>query len=242
MIGYDKPDSLRELKMSNPPFKSCCVFCGRSDEPLTDDHIPPKCLFRKPRPACITVPACSRCNLGTSQDDEFLRNFLLTRADSSESEEANEQAEAMFRGLARQEQRGFLKSLLRRIGRLPLFGKSGMYYGTIPVFISDEERLDRIFQKLLCGLFYHETTQLCPPDVETVVKPVEFWQSMSSVEPDLSVLQQSAPRVIRQNAFEYRFVQGAEGGCESLWLLSFYGNLLYIGAMRTGGDEEPSPS
>ena len=50
-----------------------CFLCGANGK-LTRDHIPPKCLFPKPRPANLfTLPCCLSCNNAASKDDEYLR-------------------------------------------------------------------------------------------------------------------------------------------------------------------------
>tara|TARA_R110000850_G_scaffold83838_3_gene179908 strand:+ start:699 stop:1409 length:711 start_codon:yes stop_codon:yes gene_type:complete len=50
-----------------------CFLCG-SEGDITREHIPPKCLFPKPRPNnLLTVPCCFNCNNTASQDDEYLR-------------------------------------------------------------------------------------------------------------------------------------------------------------------------
>lgn len=59
--------------MSKPKSDEKCYLCG-STENLTRDHIPPKCLFSKPRPGNLyTVPCCYRCNNSASKEDEYLR-------------------------------------------------------------------------------------------------------------------------------------------------------------------------
>ena len=53
-----------------------CPFCAK-EKYLTDDHIPPKNLFPKPRPnTLITVPGCDECNRGNSKDDEYFRLMI----------------------------------------------------------------------------------------------------------------------------------------------------------------------
>jgi hypothetical protein len=50
-----------------------CYLCGATEN-LTRDHIPPKGLFPKPRPANLyTVPCCYACNNGASKEDEYFR-------------------------------------------------------------------------------------------------------------------------------------------------------------------------
>ncbi len=46
-----------------------CIYCG--EEADTRDHVPPKCLFPKPRTdmGMVTVPACLKCNKSYEKDD-----------------------------------------------------------------------------------------------------------------------------------------------------------------------------
>lgn len=62
--------------------KGECVYCGVIG-PITDDDIPPKCLFKKPRPALVKVPSCPPCNNSVSDDDENFRTMLALRHDLS---------------------------------------------------------------------------------------------------------------------------------------------------------------
>ena len=57
--------------------RELCVNC-RSPEDLTRDHIPPKSFFPKPRPNnLITVPCCRTCHKEFTENDEYLRNYLI---------------------------------------------------------------------------------------------------------------------------------------------------------------------
>lgn len=58
--------------------KQSCVLCGKNIA-TTREHVPPKNLFKKPRPDnLITVPACENCNSGSSKDDEYFLHFVAT--------------------------------------------------------------------------------------------------------------------------------------------------------------------
>jgi hypothetical protein len=63
------------VSVSSQPKKSGqCAYCGKK-QPVTDDHIPPKNLFPKPRGSnLITVPCCEFCRKGWSENDEY---FIL---------------------------------------------------------------------------------------------------------------------------------------------------------------------
>jgi len=52
-----------------------CVYCG--GDPDTRDHVPSKVLLDEPFPDDLpAVPACSSCNVGFSDDEEYLACFL----------------------------------------------------------------------------------------------------------------------------------------------------------------------
>ena len=59
------------IETSKPNLEQC-IYCD-SQEKITSDHVPPRCLFLKPRPHLITVPACENCNNSAKLDDEYFR-------------------------------------------------------------------------------------------------------------------------------------------------------------------------
>lgn len=55
-----------------------CAICG-SEAACSDDHLPPKGIYPKPRDNDAnlnTVPACSSCNNGASPEDEEFKAFI----------------------------------------------------------------------------------------------------------------------------------------------------------------------
>ena len=63
---------------------------------VSDEHAPPKCFFPKTnRKQLVTVPSCDDHNLKTSNDDEYVRNILVT------FEGCNELAGGVFGGKAK---------------------------------------------------------------------------------------------------------------------------------------------
>ncbi len=58
-----------------------CPVCVE-ERPLTDDHIPPRGIFLKPRPPnTITVLTCSDCNGRSKLDDEYFRVYIAAAAE-----------------------------------------------------------------------------------------------------------------------------------------------------------------
>lgn len=55
--------------------KGFCVHCGGNDE--TVDHVPSKVFLEEPYPDnLMAAPACRRCNIGFSTDEEYLACLL----------------------------------------------------------------------------------------------------------------------------------------------------------------------
>ena len=58
-----------------------CMHCGTglNSTNTSPEHIPSKCLLRKPYPAeMITIEACRKCNKAFSLDEEYLKALLWT--------------------------------------------------------------------------------------------------------------------------------------------------------------------
>lgn len=109
--------------------RGICAYCG-SSENLTDDHVPPKNLFRKPRPSnLISVPACPFCHSETSKDDEHFRIKVCFRDDAGDHPSANGNWDSIFRSLKREQAVGLRKLILSDTHYVQLKTSSGLYLG-----------------------------------------------------------------------------------------------------------------
>ena len=109
--------------------RNICAYCG-SKENLTDDHVPPKNLFPKPRPSnLISVPACTSCHSNTSKDDEYFRIKLCLRDDAGNHPSARTNWDSIFRSLKRDKAKGLKKQFFKDIKKVRLRTSSGLYLG-----------------------------------------------------------------------------------------------------------------
>ena len=54
-------------------------FSSLNSSETTPEHVPSKCLLRKPYPAnLVTIEACRECNKSFSLDEEYLKGLLWT--------------------------------------------------------------------------------------------------------------------------------------------------------------------
>src|ERR1022692_4959843 len=109
--------------------KKSCAYCGTTDD-LTQDHVPPRNLFPKPRPSnLITVLACRKCNGGAAKDDEYFRMRLCLSENVGRNAKAAKNRNAIFRSLQNPDAPGLRKSYVADIRELPVWTMTGLYAG-----------------------------------------------------------------------------------------------------------------
>src|SRR5262245_37988709 len=102
-----------------------CIYCGKVGQ-TTIDHVPPECLFEKPYPTLIEVPACLNCNRGASKDDEYFK-YAITMSDQvGDNPKAASRRLGVLRSLAKPKAAGFRKHVARSMtpGLIAQFGRS----------------------------------------------------------------------------------------------------------------------
>lgn len=143
-----------------------CYMCG---EPSTsNEHVPPLVIFPESkdlpkgldfRKNLITVPSCDDHNTAKSDDDEYLHWVIVSNIDAGP--DAHRQWSSKVR-----------RSYRRRPSKLRMFGK------VIPVRYRGEEtalyfvnktRLDRQFNRIAHGLYYHEFQERWPHSFEIIM-------------------------------------------------------------------------
>src|SRR5579862_3363591 len=141
--------------------RGICTYCEVTRE-LSSDHVPPKCLFAKPRPKLITVPSCEECNRGFAADDEYLRLVLVSRHDTGAHVDAQGVWAAAMRGLSRPNQLGLAKRFLREASEVKVRTPAGAIAGSVAVFVPETARLEGVAIRIVRGLFFHEHRQRIP--------------------------------------------------------------------------------
>ena len=154
--------------MSRRRAQRFCTLCGKRRK-LTDDHIPPRCLFPKgSRQNLITVKACNRCNMRTSSDDEYLRLILASNKDSAACAQVQALLPTITRSLTRPEARRFANAFLSTIQNVDIVTRGGVYLYTAKGFSVDQPRLERIITKMVRGLFFKEFGRRLPSSHEVM--------------------------------------------------------------------------
>jgi hypothetical protein len=202
-----------------------CTYCGLTCA-LSLDHVPPKCLFAKPRPDLITVPSCATCNGKFSKDDEYLRLVLVSRHDTGAHRDAQGVWEAAMRGLGRVDQLGLAKRLLSRAKEVELRTSAGLHIGHGAVFEPEISRIEAVAIRIVRGLYYHKYQRRIPEAHHYrsfILDLVDAKaQAALALKEMVRKLTSSQPDVIGNRAFAFwhQLVVGQEHA--SAWLLEFY--------------------
>jgi len=138
-----------------------CAYCG-VESSNEKDHIPPKSLFPKPRPSnLITIPCCSKCHRPTSKDDEYFKSMMLMSHNNT-SDSAKEVLESVHRSFERDQQRGFVMSIINSIDEIdPTF--SALEFGKQKyTYEVDLDRLTKVVIRIIKGLIVFITEKNFP--------------------------------------------------------------------------------
>jgi hypothetical protein len=226
---------------------SRCAYCGKT-RLVTDDHVPPKGLFPKPRPLDLaTVPICSLCNAGTSKDDEYFRNTLALHFRAAEHSTAKRVLPAVWHSLQRPEARGFRKAFLGALHEVTVTSPMGLYVGKAYKFDIDYPRLERVAARVARGLFFHHTGRSVPPSCRLG----SYCLAGRSLRPESKAslgtigrgLQASPAHDVGEGAFRYKYafvVSAEQHPNSSAWLFSVYGAVEFLILIVDSPAEPPS--
>ena len=176
MAGPERPAYI--MSNSNPRI-GICVYCGK-DGPITDDHVPPKGIFAPPRPSnLITVPSCLECNSSASMDDEYFRIRVCLNDQARGHPDVNGNLPSVLKALTRPEASGLKQALLNDWRNVDVTTKGGIFLGRRTAFEVDMNRIARVVQRIVRGLYYHEVNTPLSGGVKIVSN-----ENLSEQEPD----------------------------------------------------------
>lgn len=211
-----------------------CVYCG-SKSNLTRDHIPPRALFGKPPPNnLITVPACKECNSGASKDDEYFVSRLALRDEAYQNSDARDAMMRFVRSLEKPKQMGLRRAFTKSLFEVPQFTTSGLYIGKRGGVNVDLVRLSRVADRIVRGLYFHETKSRLPRDCK-----VTAWAEDGLIDVPSDVVEslkqtivlpllRQPEKAVGRGTFEYRYLFARDEPKASGWLLSFYGCTVFL--------------
>lgn len=201
-----------------------CVYCGEQAD-VTREHVIPKGLFPKPLPAnMITVATCFACNNGKSDDDAYLRDYLL--ADLATGDNALAQG-LRFSKLKRSVQTNrseVARSALTRAYPTPVHSPGGIYLGFAYAVPVDAKRLEVTYTKMVRGIHHHVTKLHIPQNYEfQTTRVADHWVVHVWSE---SQLRGAHAITLNPGVFACQYQLVTVNPFLSRWLLLFYNAIL----------------
>jgi hypothetical protein len=200
------------MKETNGGF---CVYCGALEQ-LTKDHIPPKCLFPRPRAPQITVAACNLCNQSFKKDDEHFA-IAMTASAYIEHPSACQVWERSLRPMVLRG-RGLRRMLSQNILENDVVTPAGVYVPDRRFIRFKKDRIDRVISRIVRGLLWHHYQVRPASDTE-----FEIYKDPSLNE-QLADLINSITNLswVGDDIFRYRHSLIEDDPNGSLWCFQFY--------------------
>ena len=219
-----------------------CVYCG-STEAITDDHIPPKSLFPKPRPSnLITVRSCRQCNEGASKDDEYFRLMLSLRHDTGDHPSVKQILPSIYRSLQKPAKKGFQQALFNSMKDMELVSRGGIYLGDAQSYDVNLVRLDRVAKRTTAGLYYHQFGKPIPAGFHVTAYSADGLDNLSADTKQRVIklfddVTRNEPHIFGDGVFAYWHEPAHNHDTVGVWVLAFYERVGFL-CLITPNDAE----
>lgn len=190
-----------------------CVYCGEQHE-LTRDHVPPRCLFSKPRPNdLVTVPCCEACNRELCKHDEYFRIAITTGIDREKFPKETADSVRAINSLIRPASQGFARLLLQNYEPNP----SRLRY--------DAQRIEIALYRITRGLYFHHRKARVPGTIAFAFRLVDSSLKIGDVGRERIDRLGGRLTSIGQGVFRYGFEPFEPEWPDpfgTVWLMRFY--------------------
>ena len=196
-----------------------CIFCGKSAD--TREHIPAKHFFKGvPEKPLITVPSCNVCNAGFQKDEEFFRQFYVSMLMERSSEAKRLMEGEISRSITRAPALG--RQMFNQMKLVDAYTKSGLYKGKMTMYTvsdTDKVRINKVVNKIIKGLFFHEFGQTVPK--EWIIRVIWITPQVEKEQKLAEMAQEPRWNVIKEDSFTY-WVNSVPETFQSMWILDFF--------------------
>jgi hypothetical protein len=215
-----------------------CIYCQKNPKE-TADHVPPKGIFKKPRPSnLITVPACLKCNSSFSVDDDYFLNIALDWG-ASESSDGKGVVGRRLSSMRRAEGRNVWRPFFAKLEAVEVCSPGGLFLANSFAFSLDIGRLIRTVNRIIRGLYFDVTKSLLPVGDYTRAMLFSQYVEKNKEDPEAIEPMRFIPglpgRMIGDATFEFRFCLLDQDSFSSFWYLEFYRRFGFVG--KTGGQD-----
>ena len=221
----------RRRRAKRPAIGSC-TYCGKRGR-VTKDHVPPKALFAPPRPCLVTVPACLKCHTQTTKDDEYLVSQVSLRVDSDDNPNSERARNAFLRSMQRFDNLGWQRVVRQVMTPVELQTSTGVILGTAGGYMVQLDRLARVVNRIVRGLYYHHTGDRLS-ETQVHVLPVDGLDNLDEdgLETFTTFVEiaATAPEQVvgDPETFRYRFQTAQDNPHSTIWLLAIYNRTWFL--------------
>lgn len=198
-----------------------CVLCGK-EPATTDDHIPPRGIFPKPRPDnLITIRTCQSCNGSTSEMDEIFK------VDIGISGGHGTDGEAMFKeSVTRtiQHNTRLKKGIQNSMHDILVKTPNGIILKQSAYLINSKAH-DTIIEKIIRGLHFRHTGIILGDKANVEV----YWHDKVSTEILFSKASMWPTENIGKGKFVYKYFIEPHEQLKSVWIFEFFKSSWYSG-------------
>ena len=213
--------------------KGTCIYCGKCKK-LTFDHVPPKTLFAPPRPAeLVTVPCCEKCHRDTGKDDEYFRIMICPREDVYKHPEVIKGRASLQRAILDPAAKRFTNSIFGDMKVESVYSYSGLIYlGEKPIIPVKLRRIYNVVNRSVRGLYYHHERTILPPEyiIRSIAPEGLGPMKLKGIGPPIDVINalKTRPSLKIGDVLEYKYKTITSNHDISVWLLKFYGRVLFL--------------
>lgn len=215
------------MTQSTPKRIGQCAFCGL-EKPITRDHIPPKALFPDPKPQdLITVPCCEGCRAGWSDDDEYFRFIVISSCAELGDERVERVNQTLLRSFKKETKAGFAAMVRESLRQIEIMSPGGIYLRDAGGIAVEKRRIDRVADRILRGLFWHEKRYPVPAEYEVMNRVRQ--EGLDALLESLGDAPYVEHRTIGNGMFAYTFASTEEDPDSMVWLSLFFDRLPFAG-------------
>jgi len=204
-----------------------CAYCGDVGS-MTEDHIPPQCIFPKPRTtSLIKVDCCEPCRKGWSKDDEEFRRFVWSAEGAEKHPSFDKAVDSIISSITRPESKYYKNKVMNSLEDVEAYSESGIFLGVKPATKLEWHRIERVLERIVKGLFFRKNKQLIPSNHELIIK-------IPNLELGNELCQFPFEEIenICDGIFRYWLYEQNDESFTSLWLMSFCQTVWVLGYIR----------
>lgn len=194
----------------------------------TDDHVPPRSLFPRPRPSnLVKVPACRECNKGFSDDDDMFALFVCLQAGMEGPRQI-----ALHKKVKRavQKNQRFQRLLRNASPEIPVLREDGSIGESVRLIPWDSVFVKTALERIVIGLvFHHYGVRVRESGFVDVYLPHRHIMQTQLVSDVLRHCQWA--RIGHDYEFVYRHARVEDAPLGSVWEFRIYRALTVVGTV-----------